>query len=223
LDYRFFKYAEAVSILSQALEPSKEQLLGISGFFDEYDLTCLSHAGADILIEAEAHFDDLVGILLLAAAGKVQAQYKRSVIATLHRIAQEPSLLIDNADMIDAKTIAEIERHMRGNPRDPKCIVEASLTAISHLKTHLKRGQPPDHETGKLVPKLHGWFRKFDAKKRTRIVEKEPSRTKSKFVERGSALDFFDIVLPPLNEIVRAYGGRPFSQLVLSKKITRTA
>ena len=100
LKHRSLDWEKSGRELETVLRPRLEELLRHSGFLDEYGIETLIEFGSKTVIdEANAHFEELIGVLLKAAAIRIEAGFKPrgQVISTLKAIEKNPRLIMTSA------------------------------------------------------------------------------------------------------------------------------
>src|SRR5262249_32070759 len=124
LSYRPFQWQTATAALRSLLDTSREQILGMVGFIDEYGRPDHGLVPEPIWQqEAENLISEIAGILAKAAAIIVDAGFKSAmrVAATIRAIKRDPAMLMKEGVSIEPEALGVLAlayRELGGQPFD---------------------------------------------------------------------------------------------------------
>ncbi len=239
LKHKSFNWGKSLEILEKALRPRLEELLRFSGFLAEYGIETLIEFGSRTVIdEANAHFDELIGILLKAAAIRIDAGFKPKgqVISTLKAIAKNPRLMMTSA-RIEPEAVGVLAANYQRNGEQPgthcydvldpgiegtqplkaENVKQAALSGIELLKKNSKNEKERNFGRGTLSLAI-------DLRRWISALGNRPTRIAFPYLHGDSitvsSMDqLIDIVLPSLNQLVEERGARAYSASTLVKEI----
>ncbi len=229
LDHRPFDISSAWDNIRIGLEGRRGEILDSIGFTREYgslselDLIEFDHEGNELLRE-------ISGVLTRFAAVVVSVGHQPigQMIANLKAIERDPGALRRLAYQFEPGTQVELGLNYQrsdepsgtyrwdltgdnGHHAAPAAVAAAARAAIRRLGDQARSGRPKKPETLVLVRELASIFRSFQEGPISRRVTTESPR--KKIVgggEYGPFLDFLNLVLPTVEEVLLLHRGSDY-------------
>jgi hypothetical protein len=211
LQHRPLDWDECFSSVERGLRRSRTAILKTIGFTAEYNpQTAFHFPHHSVQAEGDMIMDELVGILVWAAKSRVDGGFKPAsqIIATLKALRRNKALL-HRRDRIEAEALGALELAFEARFR--KILAEMPAAheldlaiddAIASLKSQTRR-RGPNIGAEKLAVDLQSMFGRFGTKV-GRIVD----RTNA---ESGEFVEFLNLVIPPLNNVLRQHHAVPLN------------
>jgi hypothetical protein len=238
LDHASFPWHEQSNKFREELEAQRLQILGRSGFNDEFG----DPAGApsdNTEKQGTEFIRELSGILSLAATIKMDAGYKpaNKLIAILTSIEKDPSLILTRD--VEPEALAcvawnyqraeeergtfwfEVDQPSAPLP-DPRHVSEAAATAIRRLEKVARSGRPRDVMLNYLGNSLLACFLRFNETATRHSIASDEARAQA---AAGPFLEFLTLIIGPLNkffvQLPPKYGAKVISAPELARRALR--
>jgi hypothetical protein len=205
--------------MHDGLKPRAREILSFLRYYAARDLPLPS--ASDELTQQELRGLDPIACALMRAAIEAEGMPTGKLVATLQRVAKDPSLV--DSDEFPADVLWEVASGYRRGEEQPGTfsidvwgrgqvqapypveiptaanITRAAETALQRLQANRKRGRPFNHANQILAQEMSTIFRSSG---RPLVRKHKDSVRRGKFIqlECGPFHDFLKLVLPPLNE-----------------------
>lgn len=218
LDHVGFDWSKDVEIIRSKLVERGDLLFAKLGYVEASGCTCHTDASGTLSLKTErtSLFDEIAGILALAAAVQMDAGFKAAnkVIATVDAVNCDPSFIITRKVEPEAMGAIASQYRRAGEPPgrhwydiyqdenaieiDLQQVAEAARQAGLSLETERRKGRPPESAL-EILAGLREIFKRYNEKaaRRSEITWADGN---FKQEEAGPFLEFLTIAIAPLNE-----------------------